>query len=158
VIPLSLTDAATLDWVRNEYPDVYGVPAVPPPRQPLPTVTQLVDAIKQSGCHGSAWFAIEGQDAPSIPPCPQSCDGFDLGEVSLRVKDGTRNGDLVQWKSTVESIGFRKPSGTAVLRTISNLARYAGPFLVLDDGIEDVFVLDPLDDPTRLAAAWPWSD
>jgi hypothetical protein len=162
-VPLSVTDVAMLDWVRNEFPDAYGLPTELPARRPLPTVTHLVDAIEQSGCHGSAWFSVEGQDGSPIPSCANRrfcarTDGWDLGEVNPQVNDGTGNGDVVQWTSAVESIGFRNPSPTAVLRTTLYLAKHAGSFLLLDDMIDHAFVLDPADDRVRLAAAWPWSD
>ncbi|MFD6563185.1 hypothetical protein [Micromonospora profundi] len=107
------------------------------------------------------WFQVTGQGVTSdLPGCPDpatcaSMGGPDLGEVSLGV-DGADGDEPVELDQAVTDIGFRKPSGTAVLAAAVALASHAGPLLVFDDSGEHVFVVSPGDDPTDLAQHWPW--
>ncbi|MFI7606890.1 hypothetical protein ACIBTV_17350 [Micromonospora sp. NPDC049366] len=81
--------------------------------------------------------------------------GLDLGEVSLGV-DGASGAEPVTLNQAVTDIGFRKPSGRAVLATVVALASQVGPMLVLDDDGAHAVVVSPDDDPANLAQHWPW--
>jgi hypothetical protein len=90
---------------------------------------------------------------------PATCaeiGGLDLGEVTLHIEGGTADDDRLRPDMTVDSIGLRKPFGPAVLKTALALAPTAGPLLVYDDNVDQVFVVSPHDDPTHLAEHWPW--
>ncbi|RQX16537.1 hypothetical protein DDE19_14880 [Micromonospora ureilytica] len=124
-------------------------------------MSQVLSAFREAGCHGVPWFQVVGQEVTSdLPGCPDratcaSMGGLDLGEVSLGV-DGADGDEPVELDQAVTDIGFRKPSGTAVLAAVVALASQAGPLLVFDDSGEHVFVVSPGDDPTDLAQHWPW--
>lgn len=74
--------------------------------------------------------------------------------VSTLEVDGA--GDELEPHHAVGHLGFRKPSGRAVLTAVVALVPQAGPLLVFDDSCEHVFVVWPDDDPVQLAAHWPW--
>ncbi|MFG2059159.1 hypothetical protein ACGFI9_34595 [Micromonospora sp. NPDC048930] len=125
-------------------------------------MAQVLSAFREAGCHGVPWFRVAGHDlTPDLPGCPDpatcaSMGGLDLGEVSLGVVDRAAGDEPVELDQAVTDIGFRKPSGTAVLAAVVALASQAGSLLVFDDSGEHVFVVSPGDDPTHLAAHWPW--
>lgn len=108
----------------------------------------MLTAFRSAGCHGDAWFG--GVDATEwLPPCSGSCAN-DLGEVTL----GTE-GEL-RMDSPVGDIGFRKPSGTAVLAAVCALTAVAGPVAVFDDSGDAVFVVHPAGRPAELRPRWFW--
>ncbi|MFF0155376.1 hypothetical protein [Micromonospora sp. NPDC005203] len=95
-----------------------------------------------------------------LPGCPNparcaSVGGLDLGEVTLGVDGATRD-EPVALSQAVTDIGFRKPSGLAVLAASVALASQAGPLLLFDDSGSCAFVVSPGDDPINLAQHWPW--
>lgn len=149
-----------LEWAAGAESS-FGLPEEPPAAHELPTVAQVLSAFRETGCHGVPWFRVAGHDLTrDLPgrPGPASCasvDGLDLGEVSLGV-DGADGDEPVELNQAVTDMGFRKPSGYAVLATAMVLASQAGPLLVFDDSGEHVFVVSPGDDPTHLAQRWPW--
>ncbi|MGK5672209.1 hypothetical protein ACSNOB_05110 [Micromonospora sp. URMC 106] len=124
-------------------------------------MAQVLSAFREAGCHGVPWFQVAGHDLTRVlPGCPDpaSCaamGGLDLGEVSLGV-DGADGDEPVELGQAVTDIGFRKPSGSAVLAAVVALASRAGPLLVFDDSGEQVFLVSPGEDSTHLAAYWPW--
>jgi hypothetical protein len=69
---------------------------------------------------------------------------------------GAGGDEPLELDQAVTDIGFRKPSGSAVLAAVVALASQTGPLLVFDDSGENVFVVSPGDDPTHLAGHWPW--
>ncbi|SCL57676.1 hypothetical protein GA0070606_2812 [Micromonospora citrea] len=150
-----------LEWAAGAESS-FGLPEEPPAACELPTVAQVLSAFREAGCHGVPWFQIAGHDLTwDLPGCPDpatcvSNGGLDLGEVSLGVVDGADGDEPVELDQAVTDIGFRKPSGSAVLATAVALASQAGPLLVFDDSGEKVFVVSPGDDPTHLARHWPW--
>ncbi|MER7439859.1 hypothetical protein [Micromonospora avicenniae] len=149
-----------LDWAAGAESS-FGLPEEPPAARELPTVAQVLTAFRDAGCHGVPWFQVAGHDPThDLPSCPDpatcaSMGGLDLGEVSLGV-DGVDGGEPVELDQAVTDIGFRKPSGSAVLVATVALASQAGSLLVFDDSCEHVFVVSPGDDPTGLAQHWPW--
>jgi hypothetical protein len=161
VTPLHVAVAdGGLEWAAG-VESSFGLPEEPPAARELPTVAQVLSAFGEAGCHGVPWFQVAGHDlARDLPGCPDpaSCaamGGLDLGEVSLGV-DGVDGDEPVGLGQAVTDIGFRKPSGSAVLAAVVALASRAGPLLVFDDSGEHVFVVSPGDDSTHLAAHWPW--
>lgn len=149
-----------LEWAAGAE-SCFGLPEEPPAARELPTVAQVLSAFREAGCHGVPWFQVAGHDLThDLPGCPDpatcaSLGGLDLGEVSLGV-DGADGDEPVELDQAVTDIGFRKPSGTAVLAAVVALASQAGPLLVVDDSGEHVFVVSAGDDPTHLATHWPW--
>lgn len=149
-----------LEWAA-EAESSFGLPEEPPAARELPTVAQVLSAFREAGCHGVPWFQVAGHDLTrDLPGCPDpatcaSVDGLDLGEVSLGV-DGADGDEPVELNQAVTDVGFRKPSGRAVLAAAVALASQAGPLLVFDDSGEHVFVVSPGDDPTHLTGPWPW--
>ncbi|WP_197699071.1 hypothetical protein [Micromonospora inositola] len=149
-----------LEWAAGAESS-FGLPEEPPAARELPMVAQVLAAFREAGCHGVPWFQVAGRDVASqLPGCPDpatcaSVGGLDLGEVSLGV-DGAGGDEPVKLDQAVTDIGFRKPSGGAVLAATVALASQAGPLLVFDDSGEHVFVVSPGDDPTHLAQHWPW--
>jgi hypothetical protein len=149
-----------LEWAAGAESS-FGLPEEPPAARELPTVAQVLSAFREPGCHGVPWFQVAGHDLTrDLPGCPDpatcaSVGGLDLGEVSLGV-DGADGDEPVVLDQAVTDIGFRKPSGTAVLAVVVALASQAGPLLVLDDSGEHMFVVSPGDDLTHLATLWPW--
>ncbi|MEV4763305.1 hypothetical protein AB0J89_11785 [Micromonospora chokoriensis] len=149
-----------LEWVAGAGAS-FGLPEEPPAARELPTVSQVLSAFREAGCHGVPWFRVAGQEVTGdLPGCPDpatcaAMGGLDLGEVSLGV-DGADGGEPVELDQAVTDIGFRKPSGNAVLAAVVALASQAGPLLVVDDSGEHVFVVSPGDDPTDLSQHWPW--
>jgi hypothetical protein len=149
-----------LEWAAGAESS-FGLPEEPPAARELPTVAQVLSAFREPGCHGVPWFQVAGHDLTrDLPGCPDpatcaSVGGLDLGEVSLGV-DGADGDEPVVLDQAVTDIGFRKPSGTAVLAVVVALASQAGPLLVFDDSGEHMFVVSPGDDLTHLATLWPW--
>jgi hypothetical protein len=149
-----------LEWAAGAESS-FGLPDEPPAARELPTVAQVLSAFREPGCHGVPWFQVAGHDLTrDLPGCPDpatcaSVGGLDLGEVSLGV-DGADGDEPVVLDQAVTDIGFRKPSGTAVLAVVVALASQAGPLLVFDDSGEHMFVVSPGDDLTHLATLWPW--
>ncbi|TYC14257.1 hypothetical protein FXF52_39740 [Micromonospora sp. MP36] len=124
-------------------------------------MAQVLSAFREAGCHGVPWFRVAGHDLTrDLPGCPDpatcaAVGGMDLGEVSLGV-DGVDDDEPVELSQAVTDIGFRKPSGSAVLAAVVALASRSGPLLVFDDSVEHVFVVSPGDEPAHLATHWPW--
>ncbi|MEH0829009.1 MULTISPECIES: hypothetical protein [unclassified Micromonospora] len=149
-----------LEWAA-EAASSFGLPEEPPPAREMPTVAAILAAFRMAGCHGVPWFRVAGHDVTGLlPQCPEpatcaSVGGLDLGEVSL-LGDDPNGADPLELDQTVTGIGFRKPSGRAVLVAVVALASTSGPLLVCDDSGESVFVVSPGDDPTSLAGQWPW--
>ena len=139
----------------------FGLPDEPPPARQLPTVAQVLGAFREAGCHGLPWFQLAGHEVTNhLPGCPDpttcsSTGGLDLGEIKLGV-DGADGDEHLDLDQSVTDIGFRKPSGDAVLGAAVALASQSGHLLVFDDGGEHVFVVSPDDDLTHLAEHWPW--
>ncbi|MEV5633547.1 hypothetical protein [Micromonospora tulbaghiae] len=149
-----------LEWAAGAESS-FGLPDEPPAAGELPTVGEVLSAFGEAGCHGVPWFQVGGHDVTrDLPGCPDpatcaSTGGLDLGEVTLGV-DGAAGDEPVELGQAVTDIGFRKPSGPAVLAAVVALASQAGPLLVVDDGGEHVFVVWPGDDSAHLATQWPW--
>ena len=161
VTPLHLATAdGGLEWAVDAE-SCFGLPDEPPAARELPTVAQVLSAFRAAGCHGVPWFQVAGHDvANDLPGCPDpascaSAGGLDLGEVSLGV-EGVGGDEPVELNQAVTDIGFRKPSGGAVLAVTVALASHAGQLLVFDGSGEHVFVVPPGGDPTHLATHWPW--
>ncbi len=137
----------------------YGLPDEPPVPRPLPTVVEVLAAFQAAGCHGIACFKVDNVDpALRLTPCPEpgTCDGFDLGEVSLHGELGTTDDEVLSPDFSVDTVAFRQPSGRALLAAARALATAAGPLAVYGDPGERVFVVSPDDDPDRQAGNWPW--
>lgn len=161
VTPLHVAAAdGVLAWAADA-DSSFGLPDEPPSPRELPTVSQVLAAFRNAGCHGVPWFQVAGHDlASDLPGCPDpaacaSAGGMDLGEVSVGV-DGAGGDEPATLDQAVTDIGFRKPSGRAVLAVTVALASQAGPLLVFSDSGEHVFVVSPGDDPTQLGQHWPW--
>ncbi|MEV7988652.1 hypothetical protein [Micromonospora sp. NPDC085948] len=150
-----------LEWAAGAESS-FGLPEEPPPVRQLPTVEQVLSAFREAGCHGTPWFQVTGHEVTAdLPGCPNparcaSMGGLDLGEVTLGGVDGATRGEPAALNQAVTHIGFRKPSGLAVLAASVALASQAGPLLLLDDSGSCAFVVSPGDDPTNLAKHWPW--
>jgi hypothetical protein len=90
VVPLHQIDHQELvDW-SFDVSFAFGIPPEPEPPRPLPLVIDVLDAFARGGCHGTAWFRVDGLD---VAECFPSCTGLaecaaagwlDVGEVSLR--------------------------------------------------------------------------
>jgi hypothetical protein len=147
------------DWALDDG-RTHGMPKHPPAPQPLPTAAQVVTAFRDAGCHGTAWYHIDGPGTPDeLPACPNigpcaNAGGLDLGEVQL----GPRNGDREHLVPTtpIASMGFRKPVSLAVLTAMHRLSSSAGPILIYHDSASDMFVVSPHDALNELAQHWPW--
>ena len=139
-----------------------GVPSTAPTAVPLPTVTEVLTAFHEAGCHGEAWFEISGAEAaPTLRECPDpgSCagnGGLDIGEVALRGPAQAHFGRLLSTTTSVETVSFRKPTGAGALAAVCALARVSGPQLVFDDSADTVFVVWPNEVAGTLAHEWPW--
>ncbi|GAB2943184.1 hypothetical protein GCM10027280_34830 [Micromonospora polyrhachis] len=148
------------EWVAGAGSS-FGLPEEPLSARELPTVAQVLSAFWEAGCHGVPWFQVAGHDLTrDLPGCPDpatcaAMGGLDLGEVSLGV-DGVDGDEPVELGQVVTDIGFRKPSGSAVLAAVVALASRSGPLLVFDDSGEHVFVVSPGEEPAHLATRWPW--
>jgi hypothetical protein len=137
----------------------FGMPEDPPPSQPLPTAAEVVTAFREAGCHGTAWYHIDGLDtAAELPACPEygTCagvGGLDLGEVRL----DPGNGDCEHLTPTtpIVRMAFRKPVSLAVLTAMHRLSASAGPMLIFDDSASTVFVVSPDNDLNQLLQHWP---
>ncbi|MEU6074053.1 hypothetical protein [Micromonospora sp. NPDC047074] len=161
VTPLhQAAENGAIEWAAEaEYS--CGLPEEAPTLRALPTVEQVLLAFRKAGCHGTPWFQVVGRGVTEeLPECPGAAScvpaaGLDLGEVRLGV-DGASPDEPVELHQAVTDIGFRKPSGRAVLAAAVALASQAGPLLVLDDSGGNAFVVSPGDEPAHLAEHWPW--
>jgi hypothetical protein len=174
VVPLHQIDHQELvDW-SFDVSFAFGIPREPALPRSLPLVVDVLDAFARGGCHGTAWFEVEGLDlAATLPSCTglaecAAAGWLDLGEVTLREPGAESDlgepvpaGDdgkpaLLDPESRVGSIAFRKPNPVAVLRAVTMLVGTAGPILVFDDLADRVFVVAPGDTYEGLAKFWPW--
>jgi hypothetical protein len=123
-----------------------------PDEAPTPLLVRVADvleAFRAAGRHGTTWFEVEDVDVRSwLPGCssPATCasvGGLDLGEVSLDVVGPVEWDQPVRSAALVESVSFRKPSGTAALRATCALTSLAEPLLVFDDSGDRMFVVGP---------------
>ena len=147
--------AGAYEWVTSPEVTAHRVPAQAPEPRPFPSLREVVAAFRAAGCHGDSWFRTNGDPATVLPPCPGlKCRTNDLGEVSPTRKTGGDN-DVWLPDTPVESVGFRKPSGYAVLRAVCALTPATGPLLVADEDGE-VFIVSPGDQPEALEPDWPW--
>ncbi|MEV0900439.1 hypothetical protein [Actinoplanes sp. NPDC049802] len=147
----ALTEDGMAEWAaRAEFRR--GLPDRPPARRPLPTVEQVVTALREARCHGEAWFQVDGVDEP-LPERP----GFRyVGEVGLHFDDGRDRSAMSEPGRLVVGLSFRKPDCAGVLAAVRRLATIGGPQLVFDDSGDDVFVVYPDGDLAVLRAEWPW--
>lgn len=139
-----------------------GVPDQVSEPWPLPSVTEVLNAFRSAGCHGTAWFEVGGVDAvEGLPGCPDpgtcgSAGGLDLGEVGLGVAGRVGDEQSLPAQGAVERMSFRKPVGAAVLHAVCALTPLAGPQLVFDDSADQVFVLWPGERIADVVKEWPW--
>lgn len=150
-----------VEWV-SQVERSRGVPGDLPAIVALPTAAAVVDAFRSAGCHGTNWFVIVGEAAGSrLPerPDPGACagnDGRDLGKVSLRSPGRPTGRDPLAPDGPVESVSFRKPNTSAVLRAVCALAQVCGPQLVTDDQADAAFVIWPGERADVLEPSWFW--
>ena len=149
-----------LDWA-DAASHSRGVPDTAPAAVPLPTVSEVLAAFHDAGCHGEAWFQVSDDGSPPLRPCPdpESCarnGGLDLGEVTLRGAAREDLGRPLSSATEIETVSFRKPSAAGALAAVCALASVAGPQLVFDDSAEQVFVVRPGELASDLAQEWPW--
>ncbi|MEE6257068.1 hypothetical protein [Plantactinospora sonchi] len=141
---------------------VRDLPDQPPEPTPPARVGDVLDALRAAGCHGTAWFEVDGLAAGSaLPRCPDAgtCgieEGPDLGEVSLHVAGQERHGQPLPIDAAVAGVSFRKPNTLAVLRVMCALTSAAGPLLVHDDSADQVFVVWPGERAEDMRGEWPW--
>lgn len=150
--PLHAVQGDVLEWAASaDY--CHGVPNSLPPPHPLPVVAEVLTAFRKAGCHGTAWFRVEGLGAGFELA---SGGGLDLGEVTLQPPEWEDEDAPLAPESEVGSVGFRKPQGTAVLYALCSLAQIAGALLVFDTDCDRVVVVWPGDSPVELSEHWPW--
>lgn len=161
-VPLSAPAAAEiLEWTASAS-QKRGVPARVNDVAPLPSARTVLDAFREAGCHGEAWFKVAGTETTALLdacPDPGACSrtgGLDLGEVSLTAAGHAGPDQPLPADAVIEGTSFRKPSGRAVLAAMCALAPVAGPQLVFDDSAGIVFVVRPGERAEELAAEWPW--
>lgn len=148
------------DWAAD-LDLVHGRSELPGSTHELPTVDLVLSALRDSDCHGTAWFAVEHHDVTlDLPGCPDpaSCTaagGRDLGEVTVRSEAATSDGPLGP-TDPVTSVSFRKPHPDAVLAVAVVLAERAGPMVVLDDAGTAAVVVSPGDDLAALSSLRLW--
>jgi hypothetical protein len=139
-----------------------GVPSTMPAAVPLPTVADVLAALRHAGCHGEAWFQVGDADAaPPLMQCPDpaSCahdGGLDLGEVSVHGAEQANLGLPLGFNTRVETVSFRKPSGAGALAAVCALVSVAGPQVVFDDSADRAFVVWPGEVEADLVQDWPW--
>ena len=154
--PLHACPADALEWAREQ---AIGDVPEQPPVWPLPSVKEVLGALREAGCHGDAWYTIDGEPDPHLPICPDrhACDedrGLDLGEVSIDVDQPPTGHQRIGLDDRVTSVSFRKPRG-GLLHACLVLAGLGGHQLVFDDNLR-VVVVAPDDRIEDLAATWPW--
>jgi hypothetical protein len=161
-IPLHTLGSDSWGWAAGARFS-YGLPENHPQPRALPTAAQVVAAFNAAGCHGEAWFTVEGPGAMGLPPCPDPGEcagrrgGLDLGEVTLTPADPAADHKRLYADIPVSAIGFRKPSPAAVLAALTALTADAGPLLVFDDfNTDQVLVIREGDKAADVAAHWPW--
>lgn len=108
---------------------IHRLPDTVPAPQPLPTVRDLLVALRGSGTHGDHWFKVKGAQ-----PSPQGpYDERHVGEISLTLPGSPREGDEVEESTEVIGAGFRKGSLVAIFDAMRAFSRVAGDICVLDD-------------------------
>jgi hypothetical protein len=156
-------------WVTDQAVRVHdcaGGQAAAPPG--YPTVAEVLRAFRRAGCHGTAWYQLaDADEAPelALAPCPgpsacQAGGSWDVGEVTLHPpgpRAASAGAGELSLTTPVAVIGFRKPSGRAVLRTLCELASTSVPLVAFDDGADEFFVVRPTTGPRDAARVWPWS-
>jgi hypothetical protein len=110
-----------------------------------------------AGCHGDAWYRLEGLENP-LPRCRHyaRCDaenGHDLGEVSLHC--GRDLAATVHRDDLVECVSLRKPRAGALPAAIA-LAGLGAPAIAFDDIDGEPLVVMPGQRAGDLTATWPW--
>jgi hypothetical protein len=123
----------------------------------LPTVEEVLAELAASGCHGDAWYRLEGLENP-LPRCPDYArcaagNGFDLGEVSLHC--GKDLAEPVHRDDLVECVSMRKP-GAGALRAAIALAALGAPQIAFDNIGAEPFIAMPGQQAQDLATSWPW--
>ena len=78
VVPLHDCPPDVLEWVREFAPN--AIPERLPEPRPLPTVEQILAALRDAGCRWDPWYELAAPAAPS--------SGLYLGEMSIKVVDG----------------------------------------------------------------------
>ncbi|SCL21441.1 hypothetical protein GA0074692_1176 [Micromonospora pallida] len=162
VIPLhGLSRNGMSEWIASAR-FVRGRPDRVPEALPLPSVIEVLNALRSSGCHGTNWFEIVGEEAGSrLPECPNpgtcaSTGGLDLGEVSVYTAGRASSLPPVPADAVVETVTFRKPNGVAALSAACALASVGGPQLVFDETATEALVVWPGDGVGKLGDDWPW--
>jgi hypothetical protein len=162
VMPLhTLSREGMVEWIASaEF--ARGVPDSAPAPRPLPSVADVLEALRAAGCHGTNWFRVLGDDTGSrLPECrePSNCagiGGLDLGEVSIYAAGQDSSLPPVPADAPIETVTFRKPNASASLRAVCALASLSGPQLVFDDSASGAFVVQPGEQAHELADEWPW--
>ena len=162
VVPLHhAASHGALTWIASAT-YTYGVPATAPEPQPFPLLGDVLAAFGAAGCHGTAWFTVDGVDQRSaLAPCPdpagcRAVAGLDLGEVTIDSADQADPAEPLRLDAAVDAVSFRAPVGVAALRAVCALTAAAGPLLVFDDVAERMVVVTPQDGPADLVGHWPW--
>lgn len=124
---------------------------------PLPTVRQVLTALVAAGCHGAAWYRLDGLEDP-LPRCTdyQRCaagQGNDLGEVSLHC--GRDLASPVGPEDLVECVSLRKPRAGSLAAAVA-LTSISTAQIVFDEGLEHFLVVQPDDAIEDLRNIWPW--
>jgi hypothetical protein len=117
----------------------------------------VLAALVSAGCHGDAWYRIEGLENP-LPCCQDHdrCDaegGHDLGEVSLHC--GRDLAEPVHRDDLVECVSMRGPRGGSLPAAVA-LAALSGPQIVFDTIDGEPFVVMPGQRAAELTATWRW--
>ena len=112
---------------------IHRLPEALPPPQPLPTVRDLLAALRESGTYGDHWFKVKG--APPSPQAPH--DERHLGEISLTLPGfPLERPDEVEESTELIGVGFRKGSLVAIFDALRAFSKVAGDICVLDnDGV-----------------------
>ncbi|WP_238011423.1 hypothetical protein KZZ52_33010 [Dactylosporangium sp. AC04546] len=123
----------------------------------LLTVEQVLATLVSAGCHGDAWYRLEGLEDP-LPRCPDRwrCDaehGRDIGEVSLHC--GRDLAEPVRRDDLVECVSMRKPRSGSLPAAIA-LAAMGSAQIAFDTIDGEPFVVMPGQRDEDLAATWPW--
>jgi hypothetical protein len=164
LLAVPLHHAAThggLTWAASAA-YTYGIPESPPEPQPFPLVKDVLAAFGTAGCHGTAWFTVDGVDRETaLPPCPdpagcREAAGLDLGEVTIDSADQEHPAEPLRLDATVDAVSFSKPVGRAALQAVCAMTAAAGPILVFDDTAVRMVVVTPRDTAEDLVAHWPW--
>jgi len=151
----TMPDDDLRSWAGNAR-SRHGVPATATPAQALPTVTDVLAALRVAGCRGTAQFTVLGMDVSAwLPPSSAgSADPNDVGETLLLPAIGQ---PALTPDRPVALVSFSYwRSGLAVLRALCALTPTAGPLLAYDDSARDLFVARPGERAEELAPHWPW--